>query len=50
MALNSLADLAEVAMQSGLHAASVIRHRLDGDNAERAFHYVDLGSLAVISR
>jgi NADH:ubiquinone reductase (H+-translocating) len=50
MALNSLADSAEVAMQSGLHAASVIRHRLDGDNAERAFHYVDLGSLAVISR
>jgi NADH dehydrogenase len=50
MALDSLPGLAEVAMQSGLHAASQIRRRLDGDTTPRAFHYRDLGSLAAISR
>lgn len=50
MALDSQPGLAEVAMQAGLHAASVIRHRLEGDPSQRDFHYVDLGSLAVISR
>jgi NADH dehydrogenase len=50
MALDSLPGLAEVAMQSGLHAASEIRRRLDGDSTPRRFRYVDLGSLAAISR
>jgi NADH dehydrogenase len=50
MALNSLPGLAEVAMQAGMHAASEIRRRLDGDTTPRAFRYVDLGSLATISR
>jgi NADH dehydrogenase len=50
MALNSLPGLAEVAMQSGHHAAAVIRRRLDGDSTSRPFRYVDLGSLAAISR
>lgn len=50
MALDSLPGLAEVAIQSGVHAASVIRHRVAGDQSQRDFHYVDLGSLAVISR
>jgi NADH:ubiquinone reductase (H+-translocating) len=50
MALDSLPGLAEVAMQSGTHAATEIRHRLDGDVTPRKFQYRDLGSLAVISR
>ena len=50
MSLNELPGLAEVAMQSGLHAANQIRHRLAGDGTPRPFHYVDLGSLAAISR
>jgi NADH dehydrogenase len=50
MALDSLPGLAEVAMQSGLHAASEIRRRLAGDTTSQDFRYVDLGSLAVISR
>jgi NADH dehydrogenase len=37
-------------MQSGLHAAAEIRRRLEGDTTPRRFRYVDLGSLAVISR
>jgi NADH dehydrogenase len=50
MALDSLPGLAEVALQSGLHAASEIRRRLDGPTTPRKFRYVDLGSLAAISR
>jgi NADH dehydrogenase len=50
MALDSLPGLAEVAMQSGIHAASEIRRRLAGETAPRRFRYIDLGSLAVISR
>ena len=50
MALDSLPGLAEVAMQSGLHAASEIRRRLDGHATPRTFRYRDLGSLAAISR
>jgi NADH:ubiquinone reductase (H+-translocating) len=50
MALNDLPGLAEVAMQSGRHAASEIRRRLDGETEPRPFHYVDLGALAAISR
>jgi NADH dehydrogenase len=50
MALDSLPGLAEVAMQSGLHAASEIRRRLDGQTRPRRFRYRDLGTLAAISR
>lgn len=50
MALGSLPGLAEVAMQSGRHAASEHRRRLAGEKAARPFRYVDLGSLAAISR
>lgn len=50
MDLDDLPGLAEVAMQSGMHAASQIRRRLDGDRTPRRFRYVDLGSLAAISR
>jgi NADH dehydrogenase len=50
MALDSLPGLAEVAMQSGRHAASEIRRRLDGDTSARRFRYVDLGTLAAVSR
>ncbi len=41
MALNSL---------PGLHAASEIRRRLGGDSTPRNFRYIDLGTLAAISR
>jgi NADH dehydrogenase len=37
-------------MQSGRHAAATIARRLEGDTSPRAFRYVDLGSLAAISR
>jgi NADH dehydrogenase len=50
MELDSLPGLAEVAIQSGLHAASEIRRRLGGETAPRRLRYVDLGSLAAISR
>ena len=50
MALDGLPGLAEVAMQSGRHAAAEIRRRLDRGAAPRAFRYRDLGSLAAVSR
>lgn len=50
MSLDHLPGLAEVAMQSGRHAASEIRRRLEGESAPRPFHYLDLGSVAAISR
>jgi NADH dehydrogenase len=50
MALNDLPGVAEVAMQSGAHAAHTIGRRLRGQHTMRAFHYHDLGTLAVISR
>jgi NADH dehydrogenase len=50
MALDDLPGVAEVAMQSGAHAAHAIGRRLKGDSTPRAFHYHDLGTLAVISR
>jgi NADH dehydrogenase len=50
MALNGLPGVAEVAMQSGVHAARTIGRRLRGNDAMRAFHYRDLGTLAAISR
>ena len=50
MALDRLPGLAEVAIQSGRHAASTIRRRLGGDAEPRPFRYRDLGSLAAVSR
>ncbi|HWF15907.1 MAG TPA: NAD(P)/FAD-dependent oxidoreductase [Acidimicrobiales bacterium] len=49
MALDDLPGLAEVAMQSGAHAAHTIVRRLEGKEP-KDFHYRDLGTLAVISR
>ncbi len=50
MALDGLPGMAEVAMQSGIHAARTVRRRLRGDQRPRDFRYHDLGSLATISR
>jgi NADH:ubiquinone reductase (H+-translocating) len=50
MALNRLPGVAEVAMQSGIHAARTIKRRLRGDARETPFGYRDLGSMATISR
>jgi NADH dehydrogenase len=49
MALNGLPGVAEVAMQSGRHAAQTIVGRLSGRPA-KPFHYIDLGTMATISR
>jgi NADH dehydrogenase len=49
MALGELPGVAEVAIQSGVHAARTIRRRLDG-RASKPFRYRDLGTLAVVSR
>jgi NADH dehydrogenase len=49
MALDDLPGVAEVAMQSGIHAANTIKRRLRGQEAA-AFTYRDLGSMATISR
>ncbi len=50
MALNGLPGVAEVAMQSGIHAARTIKRRLHGDTTPKDFAYRDLGSMATISR
>jgi NADH dehydrogenase len=50
MALDRLPGLAEVAIQSGRHAAAEIGRRLDGDAQPRPFRYRDLGSVAAVSR
>jgi NADH dehydrogenase len=50
MALNGLPGVAEVAMQSGIHAARTIRRRLRGNADAKPFKYRDLGSMATISR
>jgi NADH dehydrogenase len=49
MALDDLPGVAEVAMQSGAHAARTIVRRLEGKPAT-PLRYHDLGTLAVISR
>ena len=49
MALRDLPGVAEVAMQSGIHAANTIKRRLNDKDAS-AFTYRDLGSMATISR
>jgi NADH dehydrogenase len=50
MSLDHLPGVAEVAMQSGAHAARTIARRLGGDTAERPFRYRDLGTMATIAR
>ncbi|HME02462.1 MAG TPA: NAD(P)/FAD-dependent oxidoreductase [Solirubrobacteraceae bacterium] len=50
MSLNGLPGVAEVAMQSGIHAARTIKRRLQGDSSAKPFVYRDLGSMATISR
>jgi NADH dehydrogenase len=50
MALNDLPGLAEVALQSGLHAAGEITRRVGGETSPRRFRYIDLGNLAAVSR
>jgi len=50
MNLNGLPGLAEVAMQSGVHASRTIVRRLNGNTDKRAFRYLDLGMMATISR
>lgn len=50
MSLDHLSGVAEVAMQSGRHAARTIRRRLRGDTTTRPFRYHDYGTMATISR
>ncbi len=50
MSLNGLPGVAEVAMQSGIHAARTIKHRVEGQTTSKPFVYRDLGSMATISR
>lgn len=50
MALGDLPGMAEVAIQSGVHAARLVTRRLGGDMSDPPFRYHDLGQLAVISR
>jgi NADH:ubiquinone reductase (H+-translocating) len=48
--LDNLPGLAEVAMQSGVHSARTITHRLTGDTRSRPLRYLDLGTMATIAR
>jgi NADH dehydrogenase len=50
MALDGLPGVAEVAIQSGRHAAAEINRRLRGQAGTKRFRYRDLGTLASISR
>jgi NADH dehydrogenase len=50
MSLDDLPGVAEVALQSGLHAAREIERRLAGATTPAPFHYRDLGTLASISK
>ena len=50
MSLNGLPGVAEVALQSGRHAAAVIMRRLHDDAEAKPFRYRDLGTLASISK
>ncbi len=50
MALDDLPGVAEVAMQSGAHAAHTIGRRLDGQGPKRPSTTATSGTLAVISR
>jgi len=50
MKLNNYPGVAEVAMQSGWHAARTIVRRLRGSTEPRPFVYRDFGTLATIAR
>jgi NADH dehydrogenase len=50
MSLDHLPGVAQVAIQSGRHAAHTIIRRLAGDATRRPFRYRDLGTMATISR
>ncbi|HEU5356032.1 MAG TPA: NAD(P)/FAD-dependent oxidoreductase [Actinocrinis sp.] len=50
MSLDNLPGVAQVAIQSGRHAARQIQQRLDGKPAGEPFHYHDKGSMATVSR
>jgi NADH dehydrogenase len=50
MSLDGLPGVAQVALQSGRHAARTIVRRIDGDTAQRAFRYRDKGTMATVSR
>jgi NADH dehydrogenase len=50
MSLRDLPGVAEVALQSGRHAAGEIERRLAGGTAPAPFRYRDLGMLASISK
>lgn len=50
MALDRLPGVAQVAMQSGRHAADEIRRRLRGEPTGRPFRFHDKGSMATVSR
>ncbi|HEX2832668.1 MAG TPA: efflux RND transporter periplasmic adaptor subunit [Thermoanaerobaculia bacterium] len=50
MSLDGLPGVAQVAIQSGRHAAATIARRLSGDASSRPFRYCDVGTLATISR
>ena len=50
MSLDGLPGVAQVAIQSGRHAADTIARRIAGDATPRPFRYRDLGTMATISR
>ena len=50
IALDHLPGVAQVAIQSGRHAADQIKRRLAGKETGQPFHYFDKGSMATISR
>ena len=50
MALDGLPGVAEVAMQTGIHAAASIKREVSGHGGARPFKYRDLGSMAAVSR
>ena len=50
MSLDGLPGVAQVAIQSGRHAAATVIRRLHGDVAERPFRYRDRGTMATVSR
>ncbi|QCB94157.1 NAD(P)/FAD-dependent oxidoreductase [Cellulomonas shaoxiangyii] len=50
MRMDGLPGVAQVAMQSGQHAADQIRRRVDGRPTGQPFAYRDKGSMATVSR
>ena len=50
MNFNDLPGVSEVALQSGLHAAHVIRKRVENGTEPTVWKYRDLGSMAAVTR